>query len=101
MKNFKRIAYIVLVAVIVILAFTIYSNAVKNNKGNDNSKALAEIKFMESKLVELFNKMNNIETRNYQISYGEISKETNIGKSSSDSSSKQSGQGRRTIFRRK
>lgn len=101
LKNFKRIAYIVLLAIVVILGFTIYSNAVKNNKGDDSSKSLAEIKFLESKFVNLFNKMNNIQTRNYQISYGEISKETNTGKSSSDSTSSKSGQGRRTSFRRK
>lgn len=93
MKSFKRIAYIVLLAIVVILGFTIYSNAVKNNKGDDSSKSLAEIKFLESKFVNLFNKMNNIQTRNYQISYGEISKETNTGKSSSDSTSSKSGQG--------
>ena len=91
MKNLKRIAYIVLILIITILGFVIYSNANKNDENVKNEKAFSEIKYVESKLVELFNEMNKIESRNYNIAIGEVSKETE--KSSSEESSSSSGSG--------
>ena len=91
MKNLKRIAYIVLILIIVILGFMIYSNASKDDDNNQNEKTFSEIKYVESKLVELFNEMNKIESRNYNIAIGEVSKETE--KSSSEESSSSSGSG--------
>ena len=69
MKKFKKIAYIILIIIIVVLSLTIYTSASKDNEDNTSDKTLTEIKFLESKLTSLFNKMNNIETRNYKISY--------------------------------
>ena len=91
MKNLKRIAYIVLILIIVILGFMIYSNASKDDDNNQNEKTFSEIKYVESKLVELFNEMNKIESRNYNIAIGEISKDTT--QSSSEESSSSSGSG--------
>ena len=91
MKNLKRIAYIVLILIIVILGFMIYSNASKDDDNNQNEKTFSEIKYVESKLVELFNEMNKIESRNYNIAIGEVSKETE--QSSSEESSSSSGSG--------
>ena len=91
MKNLKRIAYIVLILIIAILGFMIYSNASKDDDNNQNEKTFSEIKYVESKLVELFNEMNKIESRNYNIAIGEVSKETE--KSSSEESSSSSGSG--------
>lgn len=91
MKNLKRIAYIVLILIIAILGFIIYSNASKSDENNQNEKAFSEIKYVESKLVELFNEMNKIESRNYNIAIGEVSKETE--QSSSEESSSSSGSG--------
>ena len=91
MKNLKRIAYIVLILIIAILGFMIYSNASKDDGSNQNEKTFSEIKYVESKLVELFNEMNKIESRNYNIAIGEVSKETE--QSSSEESSSSSGSG--------
>ena len=91
MKNLKRIAYIVLILIIVILGFMIYANASKDDDNNQNEKTFSEIKYVESKLVELFNEMNKIESRNYNIAIGEVSKETE--QSSSEESSSSSGSG--------
>ena len=44
---------------------------------------------MEEKLVNLFNEMNNIQTRNYSISVSEISEQSNKQKDSSSNNSKQ------------
>lgn len=93
MKNLKRIAYIVLILIIVILGFMIYSNASKDDDNNQNEKTFSEIKYVESKLVELFNEMNKIESRNYNIAIGEISKDTTQSSSGESSSSSGSGGG--------
>ena len=93
LKNLKRIAYIVLILIITILGFVIYSNANKNDENVKNEKAFSEIKYVESKLVELFNEMNKIESRNYNIAIGEISKDTTQSSSGESSSSSGSGGG--------
>ena len=93
MKNLKRIAYIILILIVLILGFVIYSNASKDDDNNKNEKAFSEIKYIESKLVELFNEMNKIESRNYSIAIGEISKETTQSSSGESSSSSGSGGG--------
>ena len=93
LKNLKRIAYIVLILIIAILGFMIYSNASKDDDNNQNEKTFSEIKYVESKLVELFNEMNKIESRNYNIAIGEISKDTTQSSSGESSSSSGSGGG--------
>ena len=87
MKNLKRIGYMVLIAIIIILGFIIYSNANKNNENNQQEKVFSEIKYIESKLVQLFNEMNKIESRNYTISIGEISKDSSSSQNSIESNS--------------
>ena len=67
MKKFKIISYIVLVIVLVVLALTVYTSATQNNEQDEKEKAIAEIRYLDTKLVDLFNHMNHIETRNYQI----------------------------------
>lgn len=67
LKKFKIISYIILVIVLVILALTVYTSAIQNNEQDEKEKVTSEIRYLDTKLVELFNHMNNIETRNYQI----------------------------------
>ncbi len=76
MKKFKRIAYIILIAIVVILSLTIYTNASKDNGQTEKEKVLAQIKYLETKLTNLFNTMNNIKTTDYNIIATEISSET-------------------------
>lgn len=92
LKNLKRIGYIILIVIIAILGFVIYSNANKGEENNQQEKVLSEIKYVESKLVQLFNEMNKIESRNYSISIGEISKDNNSNQSSGQSDGQSSGQ---------
>lgn len=99
MKKFKKIAYVILLVIIVVLSLTIYTNASKDNSKNEGDKTISEIKFMESKLMDLLNKMNSIETRNYKIYYGEMMKKTgeesnnqSSSNSSSDSGNKMEGE---------
>ena len=77
MKKFKKMAYIVLIIAVVVLSLTIYTNASKNDKENQREKILSEIKFVEVKLINIFNSMNNIKINDYNIATIEISKESN------------------------
>ncbi len=76
MKKFKRIAYIILIAIVAVLSLTIYTNANKDNGETEKEKVLSQIKYLETKLVNLFNTMNNIKTTDYNIIVTEISGET-------------------------
>lgn len=91
MKKFKTMAYIVIIAIIIIFAISIYVNASKNNEDDQKSKNLSELEYIETKFVELFNKMNNIEVRNYKITVGELSKETTESSSKSEEGSASGG----------
>lgn len=96
MKNLKRIGYIILIIIIAILGFVIYSNANKGEESRGQEKVFSEIKYVESKLVQLFNEMNKIESRNYSIAIGELSKESESNQTngqSSGQSSSESGSG--------
>lgn len=92
MKKFKRIGYIVLIVIIAVLVLAIYTNASKGTEESEKQKAFTEIKYIESKLVEIFNEVNKVESRNYNIQTSEISKEA-TEESSSESSSSSSGGG--------
>lgn len=96
MKNIKRIAYIVVIVILLILSLTIYTNASKNDESDQKSKAFAQIKYMEGKIANLLNTMNNIEARNYSVVTSEMSKATtekSNSENSSSSGSSQDGQG--------
>lgn len=91
MKNYKRISYVILIIIILILSFTIYKVYGKNNEKEDSKeKTLSEIKHLESNFLEIFNELNNIKTENYKISFSEIKKQ-NSSNSGSQSSSGSSG----------
>lgn len=87
MKNIKRIGYIILIIVVVVLSFTIYTNASKDNSETQKEKTFSQIKFVENKIANLLNTMNNIESRNYGVVTSELSKETTQKSNSDDSSS--------------
>ena len=93
MKKFKKIAFLVLFLIIIILSFTIYTNASKNNENDIREKSLSEIKYVESKLINLFNSLNNIEFENYKISSQEINSQKNSDSSNSSSNSNSSNEG--------
>ena len=67
MKKFKIISYIILLIVLVILALTVYTSAKQDNDKDEKEKVVSEIRYLDTKLVDLFNNMNNIEMRNYKI----------------------------------
>lgn len=94
MKKFKKIAYIILIFIIVVLTFMIYSSIAKDSETDIKDKTFSEIQYFESKLTYMFNSLNNIEFENYKISVEDISEKSKkssqsssgAGSSSSDSS---------------
>ena len=94
LKKFKIISYIILLIVLVVLALTVYTSATQNNEQDEKEKVTSEIRYLDTKLVELLNHMNNIETRNYQIYTTKIeesrSAENSGGESSGEDSSSDS-----------
>ena len=76
MKKFKVFGYIILILIIGILSYSIYSLAKEDPKEDNENKILSEIRYVEAEFTDLFNTMNNIETRNYGIEVDELSKET-------------------------
>ena len=74
MKKYKKMAYVFLVIIILGMSVAVYANVNKDSK-KDN-KETSEIEFIETKLVDLLNEMNHIETRNYSVSVSEITKQS-------------------------
>lgn len=93
MKNIKRIAYIVVIVILLILSLTIYTNASKSDEKDQKNKTFSQIKYMEGKIANLLNTMNNIEARNYSVVTSEMSKATTEKSNSENSSSSGGSQG--------
>lgn len=94
MKKYKKIAYVLLIVIIAVLSVLLYANVSKGNDKNQKEKNFTELEFLESKLINLFNEMNNIQTRNYTISVSEITKQAKSQKEqSSESSSSSNSEG--------
>lgn len=93
MAKHRSIAFICLSIIIVVIIVFMYQTISRGEGKDAKEKALAEVEFVEVKLVGLLNKMNNIEIRNYNVSVTEITKKQsteNETNSSSNNSSKNS-----------
>lgn len=93
MKNIKRIAYVTLFVIVLVLSLTIYTNASKNSEKDQKDKVFSQIKYMEGKIANLLNSMNNVEVRNYSVVTSEMSKATTEKSKSQNSSSSSSSEG--------
>lgn len=92
MRNIKRIAYLVVMVIVLVLSLTIYTNASKEDSQTAKEKVFSQIKYMENKIANLLNSMNHIEARNYSVVTSDMSKAT-TEKSKSKNSSSSGGQG--------
>lgn len=93
MKKLKITAYIVLITIIVVIGATIFVRANEDGEKNKNEKALTELKYLDSKLEDIFNEMNNITMRNYKVYTSNIEpkKKEGTNTSSENSSSSEGG----------
>lgn len=92
MKKYTKIAYIILILVVLLFGFFIYKVSGKNNSSEDiKSKTISEVKYVESKFSNLFNQLNNINFENYTISSKKIKEDAKEKSSSESESSKSQG----------
>ena len=73
LKKNKIIVFALSIIILVIIFILLYKNiSNSNNTQSQEEKAFAEIEFLDGELVNLFNQMNNIEIRNYNVSVKQI-----------------------------
>ena len=87
MKKYRIIAYIVLITIIIIISSVIYVNANKNPEEDEKQKVSSEMEFLEDKLLDLLNMMNNIQTSKYKVTVKEVPTETQGSRKENTSSS--------------
>ena len=86
MKKYTKIAYIILILIILLSGFFIYKVFDKNNSNeNLEEKTLKEVKHLESEFQNLFNQLNNISFDNYKISSSKIEEKEGEEESSNTS----------------
>ena len=85
----KKFAYILLIGIIIVLGFVIYSVSASDTNQDIKEKVKSEVDYFESKILYMFNSLNNIEFQNYKVSVEEISEKSK--KSSENSSSAGNG----------
>ncbi len=91
MKKNKIIIFILAVIILVAVFVLVYQNiSNSNNTQTQEEKAFAEIEFLDGELVNLFNQMNNIEIRNYNVSVTQINEKDT--KSQENSENNKSGE---------
>ena len=59
MKKLKITAYIVLITIVVVIGTTIFVKANEDGQKSQREKALTELKYLDSKIEDIFNEMNN------------------------------------------
>ncbi|MBS6252066.1 MAG: hypothetical protein KH434_02365 [Clostridium sp.] len=93
MKKLKITAYIVLITIVVVIGTTIFVKANEDGQKSQREKALTELKYLDSKIEDIFNEMNNITMRNYKVYTSNIepNKKESSNTSSESSSSSDSG----------
>lgn len=82
--KYKKMAYLLIIIVVITIVIVLWQNISEGNKNEDKEKGNSEVEFLEGKIEKIFNNMNNIETRNYNISVSENS--GNQGTNSNESS---------------
>lgn len=78
MEKHKTVAFVCLSIIIVVIIIFMFQTISKENGKDAKEKTLAEVEFIEVKLIGLLNKMNNIEVRNYNVSVTEITQKKSL-----------------------
>lgn len=76
MKKYKKFGYIFLIIIIAILSVTVYATVSKDTDKTEKEKRITEVEFLDDKLTNVFNQLNNIETRNYNVSVNNVTKQS-------------------------
>ena len=87
LKKYRIIAYIVLITIIIVISSVIYVNANKNPEEDQKQKISSEMEFLETKLLDLANMMNNIQTSKYSVTVKDVPGQTQESEGGNTSSS--------------
>ena len=87
LKKYRIIAYIFLITIIIVISSVIYVNANKNPEEDQKQKISSEMEFLESKLLDLANMMNNIQTSKYSVTVKDVPRQTQESEGGNTSSS--------------
>lgn len=88
-KRMKMISFISIFVVLIVLGCVIFSNATKSENTIED-KINSEIEYLEVKLVNIANRMNNVTVQNYKVTIKEVEEQSGAGDSSGESA--ESGQ---------
>ena len=103
MKKYGKFLYLIIFIILIVTLGFLFYKVSRENKSNENenqkNKVFSEIKYLESKFIELFNDVNNINFDNYKISLSSSQKDeqeniisgNSSESSNSDDKSKESG----------
>ena len=86
--KYKKMAYLLIIIVVITIVIVLWQNISEGNKNEDKEKGNSEVEFLEGKIEKIFNNMNNIETRNYNISVSENSGDQGTNSNESNKSEK-------------
>lgn len=93
MKKYKKFLFLFIIIIAVVLGVFLYTSVSKENTVSSEEKSLSEIEYLEKKLVTLLNQLNNIESRNYNLSVSKITEHEESSQSQSEESSKKEDSG--------
>ena len=93
MKKYKKFLFLFIIIIAVVLGVFLYTSVSKENTVSSEEKSLSEIEYLEKKLVTLLNQLNNIESRNYNLSVSKITEQEESSQSQSEESSKKEDSG--------
>ena len=93
MKKYKKFLFLFIIIIAVVLGVFLYTSVSKENTVSSEEKSLSEIEYLEKKLVTLLNQLNNIESRNYNLSVSKITEQEESSQSQSEDSSKKEDSG--------
>ncbi len=89
-KKMKMISFISIFVILIVLGYVIFSNASKSNNKTLDDKIKSEIEYLEVKLINMANRINNITVQNYKVTTKEVEEQSGTGESSSETA--ESGQ---------
>ena len=89
-KKMKILSFVIFFVVVIALGFVVYSNSTKDDTQMLNEKVQTEVQYLEVKIVNMANRINNITTQNYKVVTKQIEEQSEVGDTSSKSA--ESGQ---------
>lgn len=95
-KKMKILSFIIFFVVVIALGYIVYSKTSKSEEEMLSEKVLTEVKYIEEKIINMANRINNITTQNYKVTTkkveGESSNKNEENKTGSENSQSNSSE---------